>query len=208
MVKFITKGMHYLQRSVWLIPVLLSALFCMYFIDLFHRIDDARIHRQRDERDIVTEFAPFIKTKKTLYTYLDIIDRFDDNNLYLLDENLEPLPDKRHTSDCWYSIYNIDHPYRKQEFKDIMNSTRNGNFTDILVPGKQIDYKFKRLTIQNKKYVLLTGVHKYPLLPEEKELQIAIGLLLLFTAVCNWILVAYVKHMKFLYHHLKDTIKK
>lgn len=204
MVKLCKNFIDYIKRAFWLIPVLLTALFCMYFIDLFHRIDDARMHRQRDERDIVTEFAPFIKNKKTLYTYLDIIDRFADNNLYLLDENYQPLRDKSHTSDCWYSIYNVQHPYYREDIRKIMSSSRNGNFSDIIMPGKVIDYKFKRLTIQNKKYVLLNGVHKYPPLPEEKELQYAIGILLLFTAVFNWIIVVYTKHMQFLLHHLRD----
>lgn len=204
MVKLCKNCIDYLTRSFWLIPVLLTAVFCMYFIDLFHRIDDARLHRQRDERDIVTEFAPFIKSKVTLYTYLDILDRFDDNNLYLLDSNYMPLKDKRHSSDCWYSIYNVPHPYYREDIKEIMSKTRNGNFSDTVIPGKTIDYKFKRLTVQKKDYVLLSGVHKYPLLPEEKELQYAIGLLLLFTAISNWIIVAYVKHMKFLLHHLRD----
>lgn len=197
--------MAYIKRAVWLIPILLTTLFCMYFINLFHRIDEALMVRQLAERDTITEFAHFIKTKKTLYTYLDIIDRFDDNNLYLLDENLKPLSDRRHSNDCWYCIYDKQHPYRNNAIKKILNTDMtSGTFKDKVIPGKEIDYKFRKFTAEGTNYVLLTGVHHYPKLPEEKELQWAIGLLLLFTAVCNWIILAYAKHIRLLYHRLED----
>lgn len=205
MPKIYNSTVAYIKRAVWLIPILLTTLFCMYFINLFHRIDEALMVRQHAERDTIIEFAHFIKTKKTLYTYLDIIDRFDDNNLYLLDENLKPLSDRRHTNDCWYCIYDKQHPYRNNNVKKILNADLNsGTFKDKVIPGKEIDYKFRKFTTEGTNYVLLTGVHQYPKLPEEKELQWAIGLLLLFTAVCNWIILAYAKHIRLLYHRLED----
>ena len=97
----------YIKRAVWLIPVLLSAVLCMYFINLFERIDESLLKRQIDERDTISEFAHFIQKKDTLYTYLDIIDRFEDNNLYLLDNNLyfDLNQNKPLTMDIFYTTF-------------------------------------------------------------------------------------------------------
>lgn len=191
---------EYFKRAVWLIPVLLSSILCMYFMNLFQRIDEAALRRQIDERDTISEFANFIQTKKTLYTYLDILDRFDDNNLYLLDKNFNLLPDRRHTKNCYYSIYKAVPPFKIDEYKKIMEENRIGQFIHKVAPGVKLDFQYRHLRTEGKDYILLVGVHNYPKMPEEKELYFAIGLLLLFTAICNLIIVVYAKHMRYLCH--------
>ncbi len=188
----------YIKRAVWLIPVLLSAVLCMYFINLFERIDESLLKRQIDERDTISEFAHFIQKKDTLYTYLDIIDRFEDNNLYLLDKNFNLLPDRRHTKNCLYSIYKVDPPFEQENFKQKMNERKVGHFTHELVPGTKLEFQYRHMKTDGKDYILLIGVHNYPKTAEEKELYFAVGLLLLFTAICNWVIVAYAKHMRYL----------
>lgn len=187
---------EYIKGAIWLIPVLLTTIFCIYFINLFQRIDDAQIKRQIDERDTIVEFAHFIKTRSTLYRYSDIIDRFDDNNLYLLDQNADCLKDKAHTRNCPYSLYKVQHPYKQEPYKSEMIKHYTGDFVHKVRPGMKMYFKYRHLEVENEKFILLVGVHSYPKLPEERELHYAIGLLLLFTAVSNWIIVAYAKHMR------------
>lgn len=204
MLKFLKPVVEYLKHAVWLIPVTLSAILCMYFMNLFQRIDEAQLRRQIDERDNIIEITKFIKTKDTLYAYLDIIDRFEDNNLYLLDNKLELLPDKRHTRHCYYSMYSVTPPFEIEKFRQEMLKNKVGTFDHKIVPGIKLNFQYRHIRADNKEYILLAGVHNYVKLPEEEELYFAIGLLLLFTAVCNLIIVIYAKHMRYLCHLEND----
>lgn len=194
----------YFRRLLWLSPVILTALLCMYFINIFQRLDNALLHRQIDERDTIVEFSHFIKTQSTLYVYTDLLDRFEDNNIYLLDNELQTPLNKRHTRKCPYSLNREQHPYEIKEYINLMLKNKNGDFIHRVNSDTIIDFKFKHLIVEGTEYILLAGVHNYPKLPEEKELHFAIGLLLVFVAFCNWIVVAYTKHLRLTYRPDKN----
>ena len=48
--------------------------------------------------------------------------------------------------------------------------------------------------VDNKKLLVITGVKSYPKELIDKELEIAVGLMLLITAILNWALVGFWKH--------------
>lgn len=199
--------LNYFKRFYKLIPVVLTTLLCAYFINLFQRIDEQFLERQIDERNSIVEFTKFISDKNTLYTYLDIIDRFEDNNIYLLDDKFKLLPDKRHTRNCLYSIHNVKQPFKNEMIRSKINSSIEGEFTHKLIPGLNLEFAYRHLYVDGKEYILLAGIHNYFKTPAEKELHFAIGLLLLFTAFCNWIIIVYAKHVRYLCR-LKNTKNK
>ena len=194
-----TRILDFLRRMMALLPAIFTALLCIYFIDLFERIDEAKLHRQVEERDALMEFAAEIPQKRILIDFLETIDNFENNNVYLLDMNLDPVKDLRHTTACKYSLYHVSHPYDIAEFRTEMQKHKIGSFVHKLSPNLTMNFAYRRIWVEKRNYVLLIGIHGYPQFASQRELHIAIGLLLLFTTICNWIIIMYTKHVRYTY---------
>lgn len=195
----------YFKRLVWLLPIVSVVFFCFYFMNLFARIEHSHLERQLDERNTIVDFAKFIKTKTTFFKYLDIIDRFEDNNVYLLDDKLKLVDSQPSTRKCLYLLNNTQLPFEDKEIAKEMLAHKEGSFIHSPSKNEYIEFQYKHLTKEKQKYILLIGIRPYPKTLEDKELQVAIGLLLLFTAVFNWMFIAYAKHIRYMCHYKNKT---
>lgn len=192
---------NYLKRAVWLAPLLVTSIFAIYFVNIFTRIDEIQYKRQLLQRNAFVEFAGFIDSKFELYTYLDLIDQFEDNNIYLLNSSFEIPVDKKHAANCPYVLTPTQHAFELEEFQQLMKDSKFGVFTHQVDDETKIDFNYKYLTVEDRTYVLLIGIHKYPTTTEELELQWAIGFLLLLTSIANFLIVMYAKHVRYLQLH-------
>ena len=57
------------------------------------------------------------------------------------------------------------------------------------------DYRW--LNVDDEELLVMIGITNYPLDAIDKELQIAIGVLLMLTALFNWLLVGYANHITY-----------
>lgn len=184
----------FIGRFIWCLPVLFMFIGSLYFLNLFQRMYDRDLMRQTDEKQQLATFIESIETKRGVVDASNIIDKFSDTHTYILTEDFERIVSKYHTSNCPFKT--TPHPYEVANIKDKMTETKRGFFEYSVEGTGKIYWDYRWVDVENEKLLIVVGVSNYPLDPIDKELQIAVGFLLLLTAVFNWILVGYAKYLR------------
>lgn len=181
------------KKLAWCIPVFVMVLCAIYFIGLFDKMYARDLTRQADEKYQLTNFVERLETKEKVLKSLDILDNFEDTHTYVLDENLEVIIDKYHTKSCPFRFNK--HPYENKEIQKELKNNKKGSFIYNICESRPMYWDYRWLDVDNEKLLVMIGVTNYPLDAIDKELQIAIGVLLMLTAFFNWLLVGYANHI-------------
>jgi hypothetical protein len=182
------------KKFAWCIPVLIMTLSIVYFINLFDRVYQRDLIRQSNEKYQLVNFVEHLNTKTNTFLALNTIDSFLDTHTYILTKDLKRVHERYHTSGCPFRFKK--HPYEIDEFRKEMLENDRGSFVYGICASKPMYWDYRWITIEGSQYLVMVGVTNYPLDAIDKELQIAIGLLLFFTSLLNWLLVGYAKHLR------------
>lgn len=181
------------RKFVWIIPVLFMLLGSIYFINLFDRMYARDLTRQSEEKYQLINVIERLRTKESMLNALSVIDNFSDTHTYLLDKDLNRVIEKMHTANCPFRF--TQHPYEIETIRKQILTHKRGSF--ILGPYdyKPIYWDYRWVEKERIDYLIMVGVSNYPTDAIDKELQIAVGTLLLLTSFLNWILVGYAKYL-------------
>jgi len=182
------------KKFLWCIPVFIMTIGSIYFINLFNRLYTRDLIRQSNEKYQLVNFVEHLQTKDNTLLALNTIDAFLDTHTYILTKDLKRIHERYHTSNCPFRFKK--HPYEVEELKNEMMKNERGSFRYGLCAARPMYWDYRWITIENNEYLVLVGVTNYPLDAIDKELQISVGLLLLFTSLLNWILVGYAKYLR------------
>lgn len=181
------------RKFTWAIPVFFMLLGTIYFINLFDRMYTRDLIRQSEEKYQLINVIERLETKKNVLSALAVMDNFSDTHTYLLDKSLNRVIEKMHTANCPFRF--TQHPYEIEEFKKQILSHVRGSFIYRPCNSGPMYLDYRWVELEGVSYLIMTGVSNYPNDAIDKELQIAVGSLLLLTALMNWILVGYAKYL-------------
>ncbi len=192
-----SKSMTILKRFVWLFPLIIVTIGIFYFMNLFERIYSRDLNRQIAEKNQLLTLTEGLSTYQDVKHAILTLDTFDNTYTYMLyDEPDALLPQSKaeiyHSSECPYLLKK--HPHDSKEIRDCIINNKRGSFVTKEPNIRKIVWEFRHFKINNEKLLVITGVTSYPKEPVDKELEIAIGLMLLITAILNWALVGFWKY--------------
>lgn len=188
-----TKLNSFLARFIWCIPALIVAIGAFYFINLFDRIYSRDLNRQLDEKYQLVNLIEALHNKESMVNIVNIMDEFQDTFVYVLELQGDQIIEDYHTINCPYRL--TKHPYLEKNIKSKILINKRGGFVTKATDNRKIFWEYRWIDI-NKKYLILIGISNYPTDVLDKELQISIGILLLITALLNWVLVGYAKYLR------------
>jgi hypothetical protein len=96
-----------------------------------------------------------------------------------------------HSANCPFLLKK--HPHESEEIKETIMNHKRGSFATKEQRTK-IVWEFRHFSVDNENLLVITGITNYPKEPIDKELEIAIGTMLLITALLNWALVGFWKY--------------
>ena len=192
-----SKFMTILKRFVWLFPLIIVTIGIFYFMNLFERIYSRDLNRQIIEKNQLLTLTESLSSYQDVKHTILTLDTFTNIYTYMLyDEPDTLLPYSKaeiyHSSECPYLLKK--HPYDLKEIRDRIINNKQGSFVTKKPNKDKIVWEFRHFKVDNKKLLVITGVKSYPKELVDKELEIAVGLMLLITAILNWALVGFWKH--------------
>ena len=192
-----SKFMTILKRFVWLFLLIIGTSVIFYFINLFERIYSRGLNRQIIEKNQLLTLTESLSSYQDVKHAVLTLDTFDNTYTYILhDEPDALLPDSKaeiyHSSECPYLLKK--HPHDSKKIRDCIINNKRGSFVTKEPNKSKIVWEFRHFKVNNDKLLVITGVTSYPKEPVDKELEIAVGLMLLITAILNWALVGFWKH--------------
>ena len=192
-----SKSMTVLKRFVWLFPLIIVTIGIFYFINLFERLSTRDLNRQISEKNQLLTITETLSNLEDVKKSVLTLDTFDNTYTYLLKDEGKALdPDNKaeiyHSADCPYVFKK--HPHEDKEIKDEILNKKRGSFVTRKTNNDKIIWEFRHFIVDGEKLLVITGVTNYPKEPIDKELEIAIGIMLLITALLNWALVGFWKY--------------
>lgn len=185
------------KRFVWLFPLIIVTIGIFYFINLFERLYTRDLNRQISEKNQLLTLTESLSNTIDVKNSILTLDTFDNTYTYMLhDEGEDSLaPDSKseiyHSASCPFLLQK--HPHDEEEIRKTIINHKRGSFA-TKEHGNKIVWEFRHFQVNNEKLLVITGVTNYPKEPIDKELEIAIGTMLLITALLNWTLVGFWKY--------------
>jgi len=185
------------KRFIWLFPLIIVTIGIFYFINLFERLYDRDLIRQISEKKQLITLTESLSTFKDVKNSILTLDTFDNTYTYMLyDESDAFIPNSKaeiyHSANCPFLLKK--HPHESKEIRDCIAKNKHGSFVTKEPNQSKIIWEFRHFTVKGKNLLVITGVTNYPKEPVDKELEIAVGLMLLITAILNWALVGFWKY--------------
>lgn len=191
-----SKVSAYVKKYVWLFPLIIVTIGILYFINLFERLYDRDLTRQISEKNQLVTLTESLSNETDVKNSILTLDTFDNTYAYML-YDIDGVLDKDakaeiyHSADCPFLL--DKHPHESEEIKNKIINQKHGSFA-TKEHGTKIIWEFRHFEVNNKKLLVITGITNYPKGPIDKELEIAIGTMLLITALLNWALVGFWKY--------------
>ena len=192
-----SKFKTFMKKFVWLFPLIIVTIGIFYFINLFERLYTRDLNRQISEKNQLLTLTEGLSTYQDVKHTILTLDTFDNTYTYMFyDETDVFLPNSKaeiyHSAECPYLLKK--HPHDSKEIKDYVLNNKRGSFVTKEQEKGKIIWEFRHFKVSNEKLLVITGVTSYPKEPIDKELEIAIGTMLLITALLNWALVGFWKY--------------
>lgn len=192
-----SKFMTILKRFVWLFPLIIVTIGIFYFMNLFERIYSRDLNRQIIEKNQLLTLTESLSNYQDVKHTILTLDTFTNIYTYMFYDELDTLLPRSkaeiyHSSECPYLLKK--HSYDLKEIRDRIINNKQGSFVTKKPNKDKIVWEFRHFKVDNRKLLVITGVTSYPKEPVDKELEIAVGLMLLITAILNWALVGFWKH--------------
>ena len=192
-----SKFKTFMKKFVWLFPLIIVTIGIFYFINLFERLYTRDLNRQISEKNQLLTLTEGLSTYQDIKHTILTLDTFDNTYTYMFyDEADIFLPNSKaeiyHSAECPYLLKK--HPHDSKEIKDYVLNNKRGSFVTKEPEKGKIIWEFRHFKVSNEKLLVITGVTSYPKEPIDKELEIAIGTMLLITALLNWALVGFWKY--------------
>lgn len=192
-----SKIKSFAKRFVWCIPLIIVTIGIFYFINLFERLYTRDLNRQLSEKKQLVTMTEMLSNVQDVKSSILTLDTFDNVYTYLLEDSENTLDNTNkseiyHSADCPFVLKS--HPHDSKEIKNLLLSQKRGSFITKENKKDKIIWEFRHFTVNDKKLLTIIGISNYPKQAVDKELEIAIGLMLFITAILNWILVGFWKY--------------
>lgn len=186
----------YVKKYVWLFPLIIVTIGILYFINLFERLYERDLVRQISEKNQLVTLTESLSNKNDVKNSILTLDTFDNTYAYMWHDtddafNLDSEAEIYHSADCPFLLNK--HPHESEEIKNQILHEKHGSFA-TKKHGTKIVWEFRHFKVNDEKLLVITGITNYPKGPIDKELEIAIGVMLLITALLNWALVGFWKY--------------
>ena len=184
------------KKYIWLFPLIIVTIGIFYFINLFERLHDRDLMRQISEKNQLVTLTESLSNKNDVKNSILTLDTFDNTYAYMLQDtddvfNQDSEAEIYHSADCPFLL--DKHPHESEEIKNEILHKKHGSFATKKHEAK-IVWEFRHFKVNDEKLLIITGITNYPKEPIDKELEIAIGVMLLITALLNWALVGFWKY--------------
>jgi len=188
-----------MKRFVWLFPLLIVTIGIFYFINLFERLNDRNLSRQISEKNQLITLTETLSNINDVKKSILTLDTFDNTYTYMLYDDGENTLSEDFKNEIYHSakcpfLLKI-HPHESDIIKNKLIKNKRGSFITKEKNQDKIVWEFRHFSTNNEKFLVITGVTNYPKEPIDKELEIAIGIMLLITAILNWALVGFWKYL-------------
>ena len=170
-----------------------------YFINLFERLNDRNLSRQINEKNQLMTLTETLSNIDDVKKSILTLDTFDNTYTYMLYDDGKNTLSKDlkneiyHSANCPFLLKT--HPHEVSVIKNKILKNRRGSFVTKEKNQDKIVWEFRHFSVNNENLLVITGITSYPKEPIDKELEIAIGVMLLITAVLNWALVGFWKYL-------------
>lgn len=193
-----SKSKTIMKRFVWLFPLLIVTIGIFYFINLFERLHDRDLTRQINEKNQLMTLTETLSNINDVKKSILTLDTFDNTYTYMLyDEEDKTLQDFKneiyHSANCPFLLKS--HPHESDLIKNKIINNKRGSFVTKEKNQDKIVWEFRHFSVNNESFLVITGITNYPKEPIDKELEIAIGIMLFITALLNWALVGFWKYL-------------
>lgn len=192
-----SKFNNFSKRFIYCLPLIIVTVGIFYFINLFERLYDRDLNRQLSERKQLITLTESLSNLEDIKKSILTLDTFDNTYTYMLyDEGTNTFAtgskaEIYHSANCPFVLK--QHPHDLPEITKQINTNKRGSFITKENRDK-IVWEFRHFNVANEKLLVITGITNYPKEPIDKELEIAIGLMLFITGVLNWALVGFWKY--------------
>jgi len=192
-----SKFKTFMKKFVWLFPLIIVTIGIFYFINLFERLYTRDLNRQISEKNQLMTLTESLSTITDVKNSILTLDTFDNTYTYMLRDETEDSfnPNTKseiyHSANCPFLLKK--HPHDEKEIRNTIAKHKRGSFA-TKENGNKIIWEFRHFKVNDEKLLVITGVTNYPKEPIDKELEIAIGIMLLITALLNWALVGFWKY--------------
>ena len=186
-----------LSKATWLFPLLIVTIGIFYFMNLFERLYSRDLNRHINENNQLLTLTESLSNTSDVEKTILTLDTFDNTYTYMLYDSEDPLSldaksEIYHSANCPFLLKK--HPHESKEIKDIILNKKRGSFVTKEKVNKII-WEFRHFTVNDEKLLIIAGVSNYPKDPIDKELEIAIGIMLFITGLLNWALVGWAKYL-------------
>ena len=192
------KFKSFFSRCIWILPLIVVTIGIFYFINLFERLYSRDLNRQISENNQLLTLTETLSNIKDVEKTILTLDTFDNTYTYMLHDNNDPLSSDAkaeiyHSANCPFLLK--AHPYESKEIKEAIITKKRGLFITKEKRHNKIIWEFRHFKVKNEKLLVIAGVSNYPKDPIDKELEIAIGIMLFITGLLNYALVGWAKYL-------------